>query len=778
MSILPSTFIDQRISDRDLLSMFESVGLNCEFGLVQRAVGIERLGLLKWCVSEPSMLIAALRDKFEGLGDAGNVEIGVHGWEYDVIDKKFGFRGHSFVNKEEISADKFLVQMQKRLKYLKNKFLEDLYDGGYIYVFKQNGKPFPFSQIDELAWLINSYGGARLLWISEAAVADQEAGFVEFCAPYLIRGYVSHLAPYDDAHDIDVGGWVEVCRRAYSLVQGKGMEPVQKNLLHPDGWKSAVDSVSVPAYVPALEGNDEKIAVCIIAKNEERYVSEWIAYYISIGVDSIIFFDNNSSDDTVKIARKFEKIFDIRIIDWPSCEITYQIDAYNEAISRFATEFDWIGFFDSDEFFVDCRGRNIHDVISEYKEFSGLAANWKIFGSSYLEFMKENSVIRSMLLRSEDSFDLNRHVKVFVRPRAVRRCVSPHFFDLDGDFVDGNKRVVDWDTPGITRSVISDTDIRINHYYVRSKAGWRQKIQRGYPDVDSNRLVALEKSLDYVDRNDIFDRLILAFDDFVDRNLRLVGMSRPEIFNVSSNETRIITNVETESSVSEQDMPVSMRDSVVRSVWRGRDPFIGFPRNVFAHDLQGWGDQHPYIRETVIQKRPRVVVEVGVWKGATTIAMAKCLKEIGQDGVVIAVDTWLGAWDHWINDEWFEHLGFSGGSPMIMKKFMNNVCVENVEDVVLPLPLDSLNAAYVLKHFGVFADVIHIDGGHDYEAVMADLLAWWPVLSEGGVLVGDDYYPETGWPDVKRAFDEFFHNKGYAELENFGGKCRVEKRRS
>ena len=50
-----------------------------------------------------------------------------------------------------------------------------------------------------------------------------------------------------------------------------------------------------------------------------------------------------------------------------------------------------------------------------------------------------------------------------------------------------------------------------------------------------------------------------------------------------------------------------------------------------------------------------------------------------------------------------------------------------------------------------FFDLIFIDGDHTYDAVKADLAAWWPKLKIGGIFCGDDYV----WPDVKRAVDEF-----------------------
>ena len=76
-----------------------------------------------------------------------------------------------------------------------------------------------------------------------------------------------------------------------------------------------------------------------------------------------------------------------------------------------------------------------------------------------------------------------------------------------------------------------------------------------------------------------------------------------------------------------------------------------------------------------------------------------------------------------------------------------------------------------IKASGMFGDgsldFIYIDADHSYEAVLADVKAWWPKLRPGGMISGHDYHDQKGDPDrstckawhcrfgVKSAVDEF-----------------------
>jgi hypothetical protein len=213
------------------------------------------------------------------------------------------------------------------------------------------------------------------------------------------------------------------------------------------------------------------------------------------------------------------------------------------------------------------------------------------------------------------------------------------------------------------------------------------------------------------------------------------------------------------------------RDELITSIWDGNDPFAG--ADVLPWDGLGYTtSQHRYLAEAVEDMRPRIIIEIGVWKGVSTMLMARRAKELGLDCAVIAVDTWLGSAEHMTGVNTKKGFPRLNGYPQVYFTFLSNCILYNVQDYVVPLPLDSVNAHEVIGHHKIEADLIHIDAGHDYRSVKSDIEAWWPMLRPNGLLLGDDYYVgETPWPGVRRAFDEAFGSA----LEHDGGKCRVRK---
>src|SRR6185295_14421751 len=81
----------------------------------------------------------------------------------------------------------------------------------------------------------------------------------------------------------------------------------------------------------------------------------------------------------------------------------------------------------------------------------------------------------------------------------------------------------------------------------------------------------------------------------------------------------------------------------IRSLLHVEDPYAGFDAAALPLDLHGWGSESPAFRELILRVKPRLIVEVGTWKGASAIHMADIVAETKLDAQILCVDTWLGA---------------------------------------------------------------------------------------------------------------------------------------
>jgi len=196
----------------------------------------------------------------------------------------------------------------------------------------------------------------------------------------------------------------------------------------------------------------------------------------------------------------------------------------------------------------------------------------------------------------------------------------------------------------------------------------------------------------------------------------------------------------------------TLQQSVMKKLY-AHDIWDGYTPTSAADNVQGWGGNHPSLQRLAGAPGDKVVIDVGVWKGQSTITMARAMKEAGIDGCVIAIDTFLGSPEHWEGEAFGGLFTRQTGMPDLYRTFLSNVYHAGVQDYVVPIPQTSTTAALILQRRQLTASVIHIDAAHEYLEVLRDIEEYWKILAPGGDLIGDDYI--QNWPGVVRAVGEF-----------------------
>jgi hypothetical protein len=202
----------------EMIARFESLGDNCEFGLVRRQLNAEPLGLLRFSFIELPQLLRGLRTDFEGLGDPANTEVIVHGKDSEFVVKEsaYGMTYHTFQYEGQLSIDAVRLQQSTRLSFLRRKFMEDARGGEKIFVIKRNHTLRP-EEVLPIYTQLNDLGLNWLLWVVPAN-AEHRSGTVEFLLPGLLRGYVDRFAPNENAPDLSLAAWRAVAEAAWRAV--------------------------------------------------------------------------------------------------------------------------------------------------------------------------------------------------------------------------------------------------------------------------------------------------------------------------------------------------------------------------------------------------------------------------------------------------------------------------------------------------------------------------------------------------------------------------------
>ena len=212
------------VFDTDVLRRFESLGDNCEFGLVQSGIGVDQLGFFRFNNTGFGSLLRALDTGFRDFEDpkdirlevAVNNELIVHLPDYDL-------RYHTFHQAGSVDEDALIARQRTFLSFLARKCLDDLKTGRKIFLRKDGADR---TQADMICLLeaLQRHGPNRLFWVSEAPDRDPPV-LAEPVAPGLVHGFMDVFSTYEDARTFSFR-WFGLCRQALHLLTGSAMSPL------------------------------------------------------------------------------------------------------------------------------------------------------------------------------------------------------------------------------------------------------------------------------------------------------------------------------------------------------------------------------------------------------------------------------------------------------------------------------------------------------------------------------------------------------------------------
>lgn len=226
-----------------------------------------------------------------------------------------------------------------------------------------------------------------------------------------------------------------------------------------------------------------KIGICLIIKDENEYVEEWLTHYRNLGVDKFFIYDNNSS-----IPIKVDSD-DVDVILWNNEEFGAQNNAYIDCCQKYK-DFDYIGFFDTDEFYISNTMNIKEDLLNltnKFGKFDGFGVYWRMYGNPKPYFTERKSINEYVYYHN------NNHIKSFINPKTIKYFPDPHYPSITGRYIDELGRNVNSPIGNHTSKTIW-----IKHIWTRSISEFEHKLKRG----DANKVLRNRTMQDFIKHND------------------------------------------------------------------------------------------------------------------------------------------------------------------------------------------------------------------------------------------------------------------------------------
>jgi hypothetical protein len=200
-----------------LFEHFESIGNNCEFGIVQSAASASvPVGLFRNVgFQHARQMIDALEKGLDGMFDAGryNIVRDEQWGDYALECLCYGFRFHTGIPRDDGNQERMNRQIAV-FRFLKNRFLDILRTGEKIFVYRSlHGENR--ETIQQLFKAVRRHGPGRLLCVNE----DPEAKFAwyEKFESDLFVGRIARLSNQNPPL-VDFVAWEKICRGVLTLL--------------------------------------------------------------------------------------------------------------------------------------------------------------------------------------------------------------------------------------------------------------------------------------------------------------------------------------------------------------------------------------------------------------------------------------------------------------------------------------------------------------------------------------------------------------------------------
>ena len=261
-----------------------------------------------------------------------------------------------------------------------------------------------------------------------------------------------------------------------------------------------------------IKNNNIKVCICTSGKKENRYIREFVEYYIKLGVDKIFLYDNNDEN-----GEKFEDVIKdyieshlVKILNWRG-KIREQIKMFNHCYKNNFNKYEWLIFYDIDEYINLKNYTNIKDFLKEkkFEKCQKIYLNW-VFHTDNNLYYYENKTLHERFpkIYERKSYNANHYYP-------VKSILKGHIPNIKINCLHKlESRLTSCNGLGIKPKMFTYTmepdftNYFIDHYYFKSLEEFTEKLKKGSAISYYGHKIKETRLMRYIIMNDINDNKI------------------------------------------------------------------------------------------------------------------------------------------------------------------------------------------------------------------------------------------------------------------------------
>lgn len=224
-----------------------------------------------------------------------------------------------------------------------------------------------------------------------------------------------------------------------------------------------------------------RTVICVIIKDEQRYVREWVQYHLDLGFDALYLYEDWGSHSHAEVLADYISGGEVFLtplegsgLPITRCDNRQGVSTQMQLFCWFLDECkegridaDWVGFFDVDEFLTFEDGWDLAGLEAAYADTAGVLPCWLMYGANGHLERPAGGVVANYTEPTPLVFHLQYHHKSLVNVMRCAGCIDVHTF----------QGCVYTDGTSLTTPKVVYEKCYLRHYFTKSWADYCERME-------------------------------------------------------------------------------------------------------------------------------------------------------------------------------------------------------------------------------------------------------------------------------------------------------------